>query len=456
MGIRSKSHSLVTQLTTCFAFVIMLSGALFIMATYHTGKTDAELRTQDKLDSVLAYLEGAVELPVWNLDINTVRYIGNTIAQDMSIQQIIIEDTTGEVLFELNKEQKPSISGQADIYHSNKKIGAVQVSVFKAPFEEQFYEYINSTITALVIEISALVIFAGVLIRRLLRKPFSELEQLINHYSEGNYKSHENGSTYKEFQSTSMVLKTMGTKIVSQIDELRDFVYIAAHDFKEPLRKIHLFSDRLAEQTPESLNKRPKYLERLQHSTIRMMELMDDLGKYSGVINSNQKTNQSINLKNIIQEVSTDLEILLKETQGKVEIDTVATIQGDPFQIRGLFHNLIANALKYHKKNIPPMIKITGQISTVKDGFYEIRVEDNGIGFNEKYAPLIFKPFERLHLEGEYEGTGMGLTLTKKIVERHGGSIEVKSKLNEGTVFIINLPLTQLATTKHSNATQDI
>jgi light-regulated signal transduction histidine kinase (bacteriophytochrome) len=111
--------------------------------------------------------------------------------------------------------------------------------------------------------------------------------------------------------------------------------------------------------------------------------------------------------------------------------------------MRVLFQNLIANALKFIKKDNPPLIKIKGQIPTTQSEFYEIRVEDNGIGFDEKYKPLIFKPCERLHSKEEYEGTGMGLALCKKIVDRHDGVIEVESEENKGTTFIIKLPLKQ-------------
>lgn len=170
---------------------------------------------------------------------------------------------------------------------------------------------------------------------------------------------------------------------------------------------------------------------------------MNDLVKYSKVVPSKSRSLQTVNLKEIFQQVLIDLEIVLNETEGKVEIESLSTIQADPFQIWGLFQNLIANSLKYHKKDIPPLIKIKGQISTSSSEFYEIRIEDNGIGFDEKYRSRIFKPFERLHRSGEYKGTGMGLALCKKIIERHGGSIDVKSKENEGTIFTIKLPLKQ-------------
>lgn len=240
-----------------------------------------------------------------------------------------------------------------------------------------------------------------------------------------------------------MVLEKTNQALHETNEELRDFVHIVSHDFQEPLRKISIFSDRLDGDGQKLNEKGAYYLERLQNSVKRMQDLMNDLVKYSKVVPSKSKSIQTVNLEDIIQKVLIDLEILLNETEGKVEIEPLSTIQADPFQMRGLFQNLIANSLKYHKNGIPPLIKIKGQNSASQSEFYEIRVEDNGIGFDEKYSSRIFRPFERLHRDDEFKGTGMGLTLCKKIVERHGGSIEAKSKVNEGTIFIINLPLKQ-------------
>lgn len=223
-------------------------------------------------------------------------------------------------------------------------------------------------------------------------------------------------------------------------EELRDFVHIISHDFQEPLRKISIFSHRLDGHKNGLGEKGLFFLDRLQRSAIRMQDLFNDLAGYLKVVSTNTKTIQTVNLEDIIQKVLIDLEIPLTETKGKVEVESISTVQADPFQMRGLFQNLIANALKYHQKDNPPLIKIRGQNSPENNGFYEIRVQDNGIGFDEIYKSRIFKPFERLHREGEYKGTGMGLTLCKKIVERHGGSIKVESKTNEGTTFIINFP----------------
>lgn len=226
-------------------------------------------------------------------------------------------------------------------------------------------------------------------------------------------------------------------------EELRDFVHIVSHDFQEPLRKISIFSDLLEGEIQGLNDKGVFYMGRLHHSAKRMQQLMGDLSKYSKITPTKNKAFQPVNLNEIIQQVLDDFELMLDETKGKVEMEPLALVTGDSFQLRGLFQNLIANSLKYHKQHIPPLIKISGQVSASQSNFYEIHVQDNGIGFDEKYTSRIFKPFQRLHRESEYKGTGMGLTLVKKIIDRHGGRIDVKSKVGEGTTFIIKLPIKQ-------------
>jgi signal transduction histidine kinase len=144
----------------------------------------------------------------------------------------------------------------------------------------------------------------------------------------------------------------------------------------------------------------------------------------------------------VLQTVLDDLQVALKESKGEVIIkEHLGTIEGDEGQIRQLFQNLIGNALKYHREHIPPIIKIDGQLDG--DGkAYQIIVEDNGIGFKEEYYERIFEPFQRLHGVSLYPGTGMGLTICKKIVERHKGGIKVISKPGQGSQFSFTLPTT--------------
>lgn len=244
-----------------------------------------------------------------------------------------------------------------------------------------------------------------------------------------------------ERKQAEAALKKLNHTLNARNEELMDFIHFASHDFQAPLRKVSVFSERLSLEVQGLNEKGAHFLKRLQHSVKRMQDLMNDLVNYSRVVSLDKSSIKAVDLNGAIQDVVLDFELELNETNGKIEVGPLPIIKADDFQIRGLFHNLISNSLKYHKNDIAPQIEIKGKISNVKPGYFEISVEDNGIGFDEKYISRIFKPFKRLHRDDEYKGTGMGLTLCKKIVERLKGFIEVKSTINKGTIFIIYLPL---------------
>jgi signal transduction histidine kinase len=146
-----------------------------------------------------------------------------------------------------------------------------------------------------------------------------------------------------------------------------------------------------------------------------------------------------IPLETVIQEVLSDLEENIKDVDGRVEIGPCMTIEADVTQMHQIFQNLIGNALKFHRPGIPPVVKVS--VLPENERTCRIIVEDNGIGFEEKYVDKIFAVFERLHGESEYEGTGIGLAIVRKIVERHQGSITVKSQPGIGTTFVVTLPV---------------
>jgi signal transduction histidine kinase len=148
-----------------------------------------------------------------------------------------------------------------------------------------------------------------------------------------------------------------------------------------------------------------------------------------------------------VDEVVLDLEGRISKEGGQVIVESLPFIEADPNQMQRLLQNLIGNALKYHRANIPPVVKVSGRMDEAKDrqaAAFTLIVEDNGIGFEEVYTERIFQPFQRLHGRSEYEGTGMGLAICQKIVERHHGSITAHSKPGEGSKFIVILPLKQL------------
>jgi light-regulated signal transduction histidine kinase (bacteriophytochrome) len=219
--------------------------------------------------------------------------------------------------------------------------------------------------------------------------------------------------------------------------ELEDFAFVASHDLQEPLRKIQIFASRL---TGMPLPERgADYVERMQLTASRMQDLILDLLKYSRVTKKPAAI-LPVDLKRAAEEAVADLTMLMEETDGFVEVGDLPTVDADAVQMRQLFQNLIANALKYCEA-CKPMIKVYSGRDCV-NGNCEIFVEDNGIGFDEVYLDRIFKPFQRLHAKLScYRGTGMGLAICRRIVERHGGSITAKSKPGQGSVFVVTLPL---------------
>lgn len=230
--------------------------------------------------------------------------------------------------------------------------------------------------------------------------------------------------------------------------ELEQFASVASHDLQEPLRKIQSFGDRLKTTSADQLGERgQEYLERILNSTTRLRHLIDDLLQYSRVTTT-ARPFQLVDLNQILQEVVSDLESLLQANDGRVLIHRLPKIRAEASQMRQLFLNLIGNALKFHRPGEPPFVEVSSrtiQESENPEGagspVLEIRIEDNGIGFEDQYSERIFRLFERLHGRSEYEGTGMGLAICRKIVERHGGTIRAEGRPNQGAMMILQIPL---------------
>jgi light-regulated signal transduction histidine kinase (bacteriophytochrome) len=234
--------------------------------------------------------------------------------------------------------------------------------------------------------------------------------------------------------------------------ELQQFASVASHDLQEPLRKIQAFGNRLKATYGEALTDQGRdYLERMQNAAQRMQALIDDLLILSRITTRGQPF-VSVDLAQVTQEVLSDLELRLQQTQGRVEVRALPTIEADPLQIRQLLQNLLSNALKFHRHGEAPVVKLGSQLldqnnQPVENAaiaeFCQIIVEDNGIGFDEKYLDRIFNVFQRLHSRSEYEGTGMGLAICRKIAQRHYGSITARSTLGQGATFIVTMPVKQ-------------
>jgi PAS domain S-box-containing protein len=235
--------------------------------------------------------------------------------------------------------------------------------------------------------------------------------------------------------------------------ELENFAHVASHDLQEPLRKILTFGQRLQTKYGEVLTEQGcDYLERMQKAAERMQTLIHDLLTLSRITTQAQPF-VAVDLAQIVQEVLSDLEVCLEQNQGQVEVGELPTLNSDPLQMRQLMQNLIGNALKFHRKGELPKVRIYSQQlkgenqpaleDTAKPTHCQICVKDNGIGFDTQYLDRIFQAFHRLHGRNEYEGTGMGLAICRKIVERHNGNISAHSRQGQGSTFIVTLPLQQ-------------
>lgn len=252
-------------------------------------------------------------------------------------------------------------------------------------------------------------------------------------------------------------LQRYASKLECSNRELEEFAYVASHDLQEPLRKVQAFSERLENKYGGALGDQGRdYLGRMKNAATRMQTLINGLLTYSRITTRAQPF-VPVNLTQMVHEVISDLEIRIEQVHGQVEAGDLPTIEADPTQMRQLLQNLLGNALKFYREDEAPIVKIYAQPLNDKtqpvirkssgDGRssnnIKFIVEDNGIGFDEKYLDSIFQVFKRLHGRDKYEGSGVGLATCRKIVERHGGSITAKSAPGQGAAFIITLPVKQ-------------
>src|SRR5262245_3674795 len=249
-------------------------------------------------------------------------------------------------------------------------------------------------------------------------------------------------------------LQEVRSRLEESNRELEGFAFTASHDLQEPLRKILLFSDRLKGKYGEQLGEQGRdYVERMLNAAIRMQSLIEGLLTLSKVTSSAQPS-VPVNLSEAAKEALSDLEPRVEQAGGRVQIEDLPTIEGDPLQLRLLMQNLISNAVKFRSPGRPPVVRVfsmTEQSDSSQPAVLSsekvcrIAVQDNGIGFDERYADRIFGIFERLQSRSEYDGAGIGLATCRKIAERHGGSIIATSEPGRGSKFIITLPMRRFA-----------
>jgi signal transduction histidine kinase len=238
--------------------------------------------------------------------------------------------------------------------------------------------------------------------------------------------------------------------------ELQDFAFVASHDLQEPLRKIRAFGNRLQQKYADALEEQgADYIHRMQGAAERMSRLINDLLTFSRVATKG-KPFEAVDLNKTVATVLDDLEVAIEEADAHIEVDTLPTIEADPTQMRQLMQNLIGNAIKFRDPDKTPRVQVTCNMetdveineATVGD-VCEIAVVDNGIGFEEQFIDRIFTPFQRLHGRDQYEGTGIGLAVCRRIIERHEGMITAESVPGEGAKFVLRLPMKQSIKTLH-------
>jgi light-regulated signal transduction histidine kinase (bacteriophytochrome) len=242
-------------------------------------------------------------------------------------------------------------------------------------------------------------------------------------------------------------------------EELERFAYVASHDLQEPLRKIILFSDQLSVKYGPVLNDEGRgFIERIMKATERMRMLIKNILNFSKSTSDNESFEET-DLNVLLDGILSDLEVSIQQKSATIKIQRLPVLKVVPGQFRQLFQNLLINALKFSKENTPPEITIYAEKSKgmklegiipgkYDDYFFNIYIKDNGIGFEQKYASEIFTLFKRLNSYDKFEGTGIGLSICKKIVEHHNGFISATSEPGQGTTFIISLPVKEMKDVK--------
>lgn len=244
-----------------------------------------------------------------------------------------------------------------------------------------------------------------------------------------------------ELASLNQQLQEQAQELLKSNEDLQQFAHITSHDLKEPVRKIRIFSNRLSAEFAPHLPERAKdYAGKIEASANRLYQMIESILRYSSI--DMVEDASRVDLYELIGEIEEDLMLVLNEKRGKLECESLPVLYGSPVLLHQLFYNLINNALKFSRNGVPPVVKISSCVTDGESGrFRQIDVADNGIGFPPEMSERIFVSFTRLNAKDKYEGTGLGLALCKKIVERHSGRIYASAKENEGAVFTVLLPL---------------
>ncbi|WP_121355204.1 ATP-binding protein [Flavisolibacter nicotianae] len=248
----------------------------------------------------------------------------------------------------------------------------------------------------------------------------------------------------EEVRKRTAELSELNLSLQRSNNELQQFAHVASHDLKEPLRKIKTFTGRLADDPENSLSEKSRtFLQKINSASDRMVAMVEGVLNYS-VINTSEQVIEPVSLETVLQSIETDLEILVSQKKAVIRYENLPVVDGSFVLLYQLFYNLVNNSLKFSKPDVPPDMRIGAEsFQAAGEEWISIRVDDNGIGFDQAYAEKIFESFTRLNSKDHFEGTGLGLSLCKRIVERHGGSIEATGRPGQGASFLIRLPARQ-------------
>jgi light-regulated signal transduction histidine kinase (bacteriophytochrome) len=235
----------------------------------------------------------------------------------------------------------------------------------------------------------------------------------------------------RQVQERTQSLAQMTLELERKNKELEQFAYVASHDLQEPLRTISSFLDLLSNQYKDRLDdKAGKYMTFILQACDRMKVLINDLLEYSRI--GRKKESEKVNLNEIVHAVLADLNKAITDAGAQIKVGKMPVITAYPTEMKQIFQNLVINAIKFRKKDVPPKIEISAE---QQNGDWKFMVRDNGIGIDAQHSDRIFVIFQRLHTRNEYEGSGIGLSNCKKIAELHKGKIWVESKPGEGSSF---------------------
>ena len=250
--------------------------------------------------------------------------------------------------------------------------------------------------------------------------------------------------TVHDLEVSQADLKQRTEELARSNADLNVYASVASHELQEPLRRMHIFGDILKRECSEQLSEEgQEYVSKIQTSALRMQSLIKGILSLSKVHSQGQSFT-TVNLNDLVSDVVSDLQDRLDDAQARVDVGTLPHISGDSVQLEQIFKNLIGNSLKFQHVDRPLVITISSMsLQDSAENCCQILLEDNGIGFLAKHQERIFGMFKRLHASQEYEGTGIGLALCQKILERHGGTISATGKKGEGAIFSIRLPMNQ-------------